>query len=140
MSCFESSSDRSNRERILPWNLTFGGDQPFQTTSLFMLDSGLLSYSVASKFTFQFPNDGLCPISKTDGSIRNLTFNTQLSLLQGIFNGCNLKAEKYSEEKGSNKSMFLFIHTVTFPNEFLNYRCSNQLCIPPFKLIFKNNL
>lgn len=94
MSCFESSSDRSNRESILPWNVTFWGDQPFQTTSLFMLDSGLLSYSIVSRLTLQFPAYGLCPLSRANGGVHDLTSNNQMPVLQGIFNGPNLSVEK----------------------------------------------
>lgn len=59
-----------------------------------MLDSGLLSYFVVSRFTLQFPNYGLCPLSKADGGIYNLTLNNQIPLLQGIFNSPNLSAKK----------------------------------------------
>lgn len=68
-----------------------------------MLGSGLLSYFVVSRFTLQFPNYGLCPLSKTDGGIHNLTLNNQMLLLQGTFNGPNLPTEKYIEEKSSSK-------------------------------------
>lgn len=40
------------------------GDQAFETASLFMLDSGLLSYSVVSRFTLQVPNYAFRPLSK----------------------------------------------------------------------------
>lgn len=82
---FESSSDRSNRESTLPWNLTFWGDQLFHTTPLFTLDSELLSCSVLSRFTFQVPNYGSCPLSNADGGNHNLTFHNQVRLLLGNF-------------------------------------------------------
>lgn len=74
-----------------------------------MLDSGLLSYFFVSRFTLHFPNYGLCPLSKADGGIHNLTLNNQMPLLQGIFNGPHLSAEKFTEEKASSKSIFIYL-------------------------------
>ena len=93
MSYFESSSDRSNRESILPWSVTFRGDQPFQTISLFMLDSGLLSYFIVARFTLVSKLRFVSPV-KAGGGIHNLTLNNQMPLSQGIFNSSHLTAEK----------------------------------------------
>ena len=96
VSYFESSSDRSNRESILPWNVTFRGDQPFQTISLFMLDSGLLSYFIVARFTLVSKLRFVSPV-KAGGGIHNLTLNNQMPLLQGIFNSS--KKKKHSRKK-----------------------------------------
>lgn len=70
MSCFEKSSDRSNRERILPQTVTFFVDQTFQTALLFMLDLGeLKSYSIVSGFISLAPNYSFCPMTKGDGGM-----------------------------------------------------------------------
>lgn len=59
-----------------------------------MLDSGLLSYSIVSRLTLQFPAYGLCPLSRANGGVHDLTSNNQMPVLQGIFNGPNLSVEK----------------------------------------------
>lgn len=139
MSCFESSSDRSSRESILPWNVTFWGDQPFQTTSLFMLDSGLLSYSIVSRLTLQFPAYGFCPLSRANGGVQNLTLNNQMPVLQGIFNGPNLPVEKNILKKRPAAKVCIHTHA-NRPSYFLmNFRVidvQNWLCIPPFRIQF----
>ena len=73
--------------------MTFWGDQSFQTISLFMLDSGLLSYFIVARFTLVSKLRFVSPV-KAGGVSHNLTLNNQMPLLQGIFNSSNLTAEK----------------------------------------------
>lgn len=92
---------------------------------------------------FQFPAYGLCPLSRANGGVHNLTLNNQMPVLQGIFNVSNLslKKKKYWR-KGQQEGMYSHPckPTIIFPDEFLSYRCSKSALHTPLQnIIFKNN-
>lgn len=123
-------------ESIFPWNTDILGDQSFQTISLFMLDSGLLSYFIVAGFTLVSKLRFVSPV-KAGGGIHNLTLNNQMPLLQGIFNSSNLTAEKKSilrNRPTAKVYSYLFKLTITLLDEFSNYRCLKPQHLPLLKI------